>query len=93
MTPPEAEKQPKTITQHGESRTDEYFWLRDGERSRIESHLHAENDYTKWVLRDAESMQQRFYDEMLSRLQQTDMSAPVPYDGYEYFTRTYAHRG
>lgn len=89
MTPPVAEKQPKTITQHGETRIDEYFWLRDGERSKIETHLHAENDYTKWVLRDAEHLQQRIYEEMLGRLQQTDMSAPVPYDGYEYFTRTY----
>ena len=27
--PPVAEKQPKTITVHGDSRVDDYFWLRE----------------------------------------------------------------
>lgn len=89
MTPPAAEKHPKTITQHGETRTDDYFWLRDGDRPRIEAHLHAENDYTKWALGAAEPLERKIYAEMLGRLQETDMSAPVPFDGYEYFVRTF----
>ena len=33
MTPPKAEKRPYPITIHGDTRVDDYYWLRDDERA------------------------------------------------------------
>src|SRR4029450_9765407 len=33
--PPVAEKRPKTVTVHGDSRVDDYFWLRDKEDRQV----------------------------------------------------------
>src|SRR5262245_48120735 len=87
--PPVAPIEPKLITQHGESRTDNYFWLHDGVREQIVAYLQAENEYTRACMAHTEALQQTIYEEMLGRIQQTDMSAPVRLDGYEYFTRTF----
>ncbi|HUQ94087.1 MAG TPA: S9 family peptidase [Bryobacteraceae bacterium] len=85
---PIAKKIPKKITQHGETRIDDYFWLRDGDRADIVAYLEAENAYTEEVLRPVEALRQELYDEMLSRIQQSDRSAPMLIDGYFYYTRT-----
>jgi len=86
--PPVAKTIPKEITQHGQTRTDNYFWLRDGDRKDIIQHLEAENAYAAAMLKSAEEPQQKLYTEMLARIQQTDQSAPLPIDEFEYYSRT-----
>jgi oligopeptidase B len=44
--PPVADKHHKIITVHGESRVDDYFWLREKTNPRVMTYLHAEDDYT-----------------------------------------------
>lgn len=45
--PPKARRTPYAITTHGDTRIDNYYWLRDDSRSRPEvlDYLHEENDY------------------------------------------------
>ena len=86
--PPSAAKRPKEITVHGDTRVDNYYWLREKTSPEVIAYLEAENEYTKQVMGHTEDLQQRLYDEMVGRIQETDTSAPVTYGGYLYYTRT-----
>ncbi|NIH16244.1 MAG: hypothetical protein G5700_07030 [Serratia symbiotica] len=47
IIPPKADKRPYPITIHGDTRVDDYYWLRDDERAdqQILDYLQAENAY------------------------------------------------
>ncbi len=87
-TPPVAKRVPREITQHGETRTDQYFWLRDRDNPETIAYLEAENRYTEAVMADTQQLQKQLYGEMLGHIQQTDATAPVPRDGFLYYSRT-----
>ena len=76
------------MTVHGDTRIDNYFWLRDRKDPDTIAYLEAENAYTKEKLRHTEALQATLYAEMLGRIQQTDLSVPVKRDDYFYYTRT-----
>jgi len=76
------------MTVHGDTRVDNYFWLRDRQDPATIAYLEAENAYTKEKLQHTESLQATLYAEMLGRIQQTDLSVPVKRDDYFYYTRT-----
>ena len=86
--PPVAKTVPKTLTLHGETRQDDYFWLRDRKDPDTIAYLDAENAYTQAIMQDTGELQARLYGEMLGRIKQTDLSVPVRRDGYFYYTRT-----
>ncbi len=86
--PPVAKRVPKEDVVHGERREDDYFWLRDRENPEVRAYLEAENAYTAGVMRPTEALQQRLYDEMLSRIQETDMGVPWRKGPYLYYSRT-----
>jgi oligopeptidase B len=86
--PPVAKVIPRLGTVNGDTRQDNYSWLRDRRDPDTIAFLEAENAYTKSVMRDTEELQSRLYSEMLGRIKQTDMSVPVRRDGYFYYTRT-----
>jgi len=73
---------------HGDRRVDNYAWLREKENPEVIAYLHAENAYTDAVLKPTEHFQEKLYQEMLSRIQQTDLSVPYMLRGFQYFTRT-----
>jgi oligopeptidase B len=76
------------MTVHGDTRIDNYFWLRDRKDPDTIRYLEAENTYTKEKLQHTEALQAALYSEMLGRIQQTDLSVPVKRDEYFYYTRT-----
>jgi len=76
------------MTVHGDTRIDNYFWLRDRKDPDTIAYLEAENAYTKEKLQHTEALQAALYAEMLGRIQQTDLSVPVKRDEYFYYTRT-----
>jgi len=76
------------MTVHGDTRIDNYFWLRDRKDPDTIAYLEAENAYTKEKLQHTETLQAALYAEMLGRIQQTDLSVPVKRDEYFYYTRT-----
>lgn len=86
--PPVAAKDPKAITQHGHTRIDHYFWLRDRENPETIRYLEAENAYTEAVLKPLDGLREQLYQEILGRIQQTDLSVPVRKGEYYYYTRT-----
>ena len=49
--PPVAEKIKKELTIHGQTRVDEYYWLRERENPKVLDYLKAENDYHKAVMK------------------------------------------
>ncbi|HET9777132.1 MAG TPA: S9 family peptidase [Gemmatimonadaceae bacterium] len=88
LRPPVAALHPKVDTLHGEIRTDNYFWLREKTSPDVIAYLNAENAYTDAKMRRTEALQKKLYDEMLSRIRETDVSVPYRENGYYYSTRT-----
>ena len=79
---------PKIDTLHGDVITDNYFWLRRRENPDVISYLQAENRYTDTVMAGTRDLQERLYQEMLGRIQQTDLSVPVKRGPWFYYSRT-----
>jgi len=73
---------------HGDRRVDNYAWLREKENPEVIAYLNAENAYIDAILKPTEPFQEKLYQEMLSRIQQTDLSVPYMLRGFQYFTRT-----
>ncbi|MBH8578297.1 S9 family peptidase [Nostocaceae cyanobacterium CENA369] len=88
VTPPIAEKQPQVLELHGDRRVDNYFWIRDIDNPKVIEYLEAENAYTAEMMQHTEAMQTKLYDEMLARIQETDLSVPYRKDDYYYYSRT-----
>ncbi len=74
------------MTQHGDTRTDDYYWLRDDTRSDqdVLDYLHQENDYGRDVMASQQSLQDRLLKEIVNRLPQREVSAPYTRNGYRY---------
>ncbi|MBI3885404.1 MAG: S9 family peptidase [Opitutae bacterium] len=85
---PVAAKKPHDVTVHGDKRIDDYFWLREKGSPAVVSYLEQENAYTEAVLAPAQELRAALYREMVGRIKEDDTSAPVPYLGYAYYTRT-----
>jgi oligopeptidase B len=91
---PRARTQPHVVAApHGE-RSDEYYWLRDDERSAPEvlEYLAEENRYAEAMLAPLASLEERLYAELTGRLQPDESSVPVLHHGYWYTTRFAAGR-
>jgi oligopeptidase B len=88
IQPPVAARKPVEHLLHDDSRIDDYAWLREKENPEVIRHLEAENAYVDAVLKPTEAFQESLYSEMLSRIQQTDLSVPYRLRGYLYSTKT-----
>jgi oligopeptidase B len=89
---PVAAKKPKDVTVHEDRRIDDYFWLREKGNPEVVSYLEQENAYTEAVMAPAKPLRAALYTEMVARIKEDDSSAPVPYLGYAYYTRTEKNR-
>jgi oligopeptidase B len=88
LSPPVADKRPKIDAIHGDRRQDDYYWLREKTNPEVEAYLNAENAYAEHMLAHTESFQENLYDEMLSRIKQTDLEVPYRDGEYFYYSRT-----
>lgn len=88
IIPPVARKIPKIDTIHGDILVDNYFWLKERENPEVMEYLNAENEYTSEMMKHTEEFQEKLYEEMLSRIQETDLSVPEKVDSYYYYKRT-----
>lgn len=86
--PPTLEKIPRVDTTFGDVRVDNYFWLRDRSDPDVVDYLDAENDYTTAVMKPTERLQQKLFEEMVARIEESDFSAPAPQDSFYYYYRT-----
>jgi oligopeptidase B len=86
--PPVAKKAPKTTEINGRTMVDNYYWLRDKKNPEVKAYLEAENAYTDAVMKPTEGLQKKLYDEMLSRIKETDIEVPYKEGDYFYYSRT-----
>jgi len=86
-TPPDAEKKPHEITTHGDTRVDNYYWMRDRENPKVIEYLEAENEYADAMMAHTEDLQEKLFDEIVGRIKETDESVPYFDNGYYYYTR------
>jgi oligopeptidase B len=88
LKPPVARREPVEHVLHGDRRVDHYAWLRRKEDPEVIAYLEAENAYTDAILKPTEPFQEKLYQEMLGRIQQTDLTVPYRLRGYLYYSRT-----
>ncbi|MGH8862782.1 MAG: oligopeptidase B, partial [Jatrophihabitantaceae bacterium] len=80
----------KTFTWHrptGDA-DDPWAWLRDRDDPDTIAYLEDENAYYADWLKGHDELAEELFEELKSRVQQTDVSAPVLKDGWWYVTRT-----
>jgi oligopeptidase B len=88
MQAPLADREPVEHVIHGDRRVDHYAWMKNKKDARVKAYLEAENAYADAEMKGTEPLQEKLYQEMLGRIQQTDLSVPYLLRGYEYYTRT-----
>lgn len=97
--PPIAKKITEELTYHGDTRLDDYFWMRlsdeqknaetpDAQTQDVLDYLNAENAYKNDVMKDTESLQEKLFAEMKGRIKEQDESVPYKSNGYQYYVRT-----
>ncbi|WP_410471299.1 S9 family peptidase [Hafnia alvei] len=86
LQPPQAQKIPKTLIEHGDRRIDNYFWLRDESRAnpKVLRYLQDENRYANAVLKPYSAQYDALYREMVGRMSPEDRSVPYQRNGYRY---------
>ena len=87
-TPPIAPQRAHVTTVHGDTRVDQYFWLRDREDPAVLEYLRAENAWTDLVMAPTRELQETLYRELLGRIQETDLTVPELEGGWLYYIRT-----
>ena len=88
MKAPIPARKPHDVSIHGETRIDDWFWLRQRDDPEVIAHLHAENAHTEaWFAPHAE-LKQQLYDEMLARIQEDDDDLPWRKNGWWTWSRT-----
>ena len=86
--PPIAKQVPTTRERHGDTVVDEYAWLRDKDDPDTIAYLEAENAWTEAQLAHTKPLQERLFQEIKARIQETDLSVPMRRRGWWYFSRT-----
>lgn len=98
IQPPVAKKIEHKITTHGDTRVDNYFWMRlsdeqknaekpDAQTQDVLDYLNAENDYRAAKMKHTEGLQKDLFDEIKGRIKEDDASVPVKDNGYIYYNR------
>jgi oligopeptidase B len=78
LDPPFAERRSHTLTRaDGSTIEDPWHWMRDRDDPEVTSYLEDENAYTEALLEPLRPLQDRIFEEIKQRVQQTDSSAPV----------------
>ncbi|MBL8077637.1 MAG: S9 family peptidase [Anaerolineales bacterium] len=84
---PIAAKRPHFITQHGVTRNDEYYWMRERENPEALQYLQAENEYLEEVLGHIQPLRKQLFEEMKGRIKEADETVPEKIGKYLYYKR------
>jgi oligopeptidase B len=90
--PPAAARRPHSVTTHGHTRVDEFFWLRERENPEVIAYLEAENRYAEELTAHIAALRERLFAELVARVKETDETAPVRIGAHLYYSRTEAGR-
>lgn len=91
--PPVAEIKPLIRTIHGDTVTDNYYWMIDyfkkgPDSSKVIEHLTAENNYLDTMMSGTKTLQENLFKELKGRIKEKDESVPVFKNGYYYYSKT-----
>jgi len=84
---PDAAKKPKELTIHGDTRVDNYYWLRERENPEVIAYLEEENKYREAMMKGSKKLEKALYKEIIGRIKQTDVTVPYKENGYFYYDR------
>ncbi|WP_255373380.1 S9 family peptidase [Chitinophaga sp. YR627] len=87
IKPPVAEQIDTTMTIHGDTRVDKYYWMNDRNDPKVISYLTAENNYLDTIMEPHKELRKKLYEEMRGRIMETDASVPYLKNGYYYYSR------
>jgi oligopeptidase B len=87
-SPPQAPRRPTVLRLHGDDRVDDWYWLRERDNPETIAYLEAENAYTDALTAHTAEVQERLYEEIRARIQETDASVPARKDDHWYYRRT-----
>lgn len=86
--PPRAPQRPHERTHHGHTVSDPYAWMRDREDPELIAYLHAENAYADARTAHLAPLREQLFQEIKSRVQESDLSVPVGDGPWWYYART-----
>jgi oligopeptidase B len=86
--PPVAKKVPQPATVNGDTRVDDYGWIRQKSDPAVIDYLNAENTYADAIMASTAPKQKQLYDEMLGHIKQTDSNVPYREHGWLWYSRT-----
>lgn len=84
---PVATIKPHEMKIHGDTRTDNYFWMNERDSPEVLKYLEEENAFTKEKMAHTETFQKSLFEEMKGRIKESDESVPYKENGYFYITR------
>ncbi len=86
--PPVPARRPVELEAHGDVRIDDWYWLADKEDPAVIEHLVAENTYTEAVTAATADLRDQLFNEMVARIEETDLSVPARKGRWLYYSRT-----
>ena len=97
-TAPRPARIPFEIQQLGETRVDDYHWMKDENwqsvlrdpgliKPEVKATLDAENAYSAAMLDGTKALQEQIFAEMKGRIKEDDASVPAPDGDFEYYSR------
>ena len=97
-SPPNAITKPHELAMHGDTRIDNYYWMRltddqknakalDTQTKKVVDYISQENKYTQSSLSHTKKLQNTIFEEMVSRIKKDDESVPYLKNGYYYYSR------
>lgn len=85
--PPTAARKPKRFSHFGIDRDDPYYWMNQRDDPEVLGYLNAENAYTDQVMEPHKPLQDKLYQEMVSRIKPDDTNVPARRGDYFYYRR------
>ncbi|MCL7462624.1 S9 family peptidase [Pseudomonas sp. NW5] len=75
---------------HRQPGSDPYAWLEQRDAPEVLAHLQAENAWLDHCMADSAALREQLFEEIRSRIRETDLSLPVPWGPWLYYQRTCA---
>src|SRR6266540_5036204 len=72
MKPPVAPVRPHKLVKHNQTRTDNYYWLRERTNPEVIANLNAENAYLDLSLAGVKPLRETLFNEFRTRIRQND---------------------
>ena len=98
LSTPDAVKKPYEMTIHGDTRVDNYYWMRlsdeqksaqtyDEHTQEVVDYINLENEYIQGSLAHTKKFQDHLFNEIIGRIKKDDETVPYLKNGYYYYSR------